>query len=101
MTWRATSLCQPLYPPSIRTTCSRPVKARERRIAWAVASLPVFAICTRSSDGTHARSLSASSTSHGVVPQPIRDSPSSSAWRTAALTSGSSWPRRWGAKAAW
>ena len=46
ITARATSLCQPLYPPRVTTISSRPVKARLSRIAWAVASLPVLVICT-------------------------------------------------------
>jgi hypothetical protein len=34
----ATSLCQPLYPPSIRITSCRFVQARLNRMAWAVTS---------------------------------------------------------------
>ena len=78
----------------------RPVHARARRIAWAVASLPVFVSWRLSIVGTARRSSSARRISQGVGPLPTRDQPRSMASRIAPFTPGSLWPRRWGANAA-
>jgi hypothetical protein len=73
---------------------SREVKARARRTVLSAASVPDDTSRTFSSDGTTSTSSAASSTSPSVGAPKVVPRPAAS--RTAAMVSGSAWPKRSG-----
>ena len=91
VTLTITQSCVPWKAPSNLASFGRPVKARARRTAFIVDSVPELVKRTLSSDGMRRVSISASRTSCSVGPG--KDRPFSETACTALMTSGCAWPR--------